>query len=140
MDRKEFLIKLGMGTTVAIAFTCLGGCGESDGINAPTPPSNVDFIIDLSEPSNSSLNNIGGSLLRNGIIIGRISESEFTALSQACTHQGTTVQFQLNNNRFHCPNHGSNFSLQGNVINGPAASPLKKFNTELNGNLLRVFG
>lgn len=139
MDRKEFLIKFGKGTAAAVAFTCLGGCGESDGITSP-PPQNVDFVLDLTESANSSLNNVGGSLLRNGIIIGRISETEFTAVSQACTHQGTTVQFQLSNNRFHCPNHGSNFSLQGNVINGPAASPLKKYNTELNENLLRVFG
>lgn len=140
MDRKEFLIKFGKGTAAAVAFTCLGGCSESEGITAPPTPTNVDFTLDLTESANSSLNNIGGSLIRNGIVIGKVSQTEFSAVSQACTHQGTTVQFQQSNNRFHCPNHGSNFNLNGGVINGPATSPLKKFNTELNGNLLRVFG
>jgi Rieske Fe-S protein len=49
------------------------------------------------------------------------------------------VLFEANNNRFNCPNHGSNFNKEGVAINGPATAALRKYNTTLTGNLLRVF-
>jgi cytochrome b6-f complex iron-sulfur subunit len=64
------------------------------------------------------------------LIIARAKDGTFIAVSQACTHQGTTVDFDLSGNRFHCSNHGSNFGLTGSVINGPATSPLKAFKTK----------
>ncbi len=140
MNRKEFIYKFGVGTAALTVCSCMMGCGGEDEVTGPPPPpANVDFTLDLTDPANSSLTSNGGSLYRGGILVGRVNASTFIALSQVCTHQGTTVQFQLANNRIHCPNHGSNYTLDGTVINGPAAQALRKYNTELNGNLLRVF-
>lgn len=138
MDRKEFLITSGKIAVFTVASTCFFNCGSnsSDSINAPT---NVDFTIDLSTQEGQPLSNVGGSVYKNGIVIARVSQSQFTALSQACTHQGTTVNYEPGSSRFHCPNHGSNFDINGNVINGPASRNLTKYNTTLNGNSLRVF-
>jgi cytochrome b6-f complex iron-sulfur subunit len=136
MNRKEFILKAGFGTVAIACATCLGGC-EVDSV--PSAPENVDFTLDLSAPANTALTNVGGSKTQSGVLIGRVSDTGFVAVGQACTHQGTTVQFQLSNNRFHCPNHGSNFALDGGVINGPASSPLRQYNTSLDRSLLRVF-
>lgn len=99
----------------------------------------VDFTLDLTLAPNTVLNNVGGSLTTNGIIVARLSTNEVVALSQACTHQGTTIQFRPSSGDFRCPNHGSQFSVTGSVTQGPASRPLRRFNTELNGTSLRVF-
>ena len=140
MDRKEFLLKAGQCTAVLVFGSCLNSCspGSSTG-NIPTAPQNVDFTLDLSKQENSALNSVGGYLYQGGIIIAKINDNTFSALSQVCTHQGATVDYEASAKRFHCPNHGSNFDINGNVINGPAASPLQKYNTSLIGTNLRVY-
>ena len=138
MDRKEFLITVGKGAAVAGLVLC-AGCSINGGGDIPTAPSNVDMTLDLTKSTYSSLNNVGGSVVVNGIIIGRTSANSFVAVSAACTHQGTTIQSQLNNNRFYCDNHGSTFAFDGTVTRGPAAKALTRYNTALSGTNLRVF-
>ncbi|MGE5680190.1 MAG: ubiquinol-cytochrome c reductase iron-sulfur subunit [Bacillota bacterium] len=138
MDRKSFLLTSGKAAAFAALSTCFLQCSK-DNSNSINAPQNVDFTIDLSTPEGQVLNNVSGALYKNGIVIARISQTQFTALSQACTHQGTTVNYEAGNNRFHCPNHGSNFDVNGNVINGPASRNLTKYNVTLNGNLLRIY-
>jgi cytochrome b6-f complex iron-sulfur subunit len=75
----------------------------------------------------------------NGIIVARTTSGAYLAVSQACTHEGTTVTYQLNGDRFFCPNHGSTFSTTGAVLNGPANRALTQYKTSLAGNNLRVF-
>lgn len=138
MDRKEFLLKAGQCTAVLVFGSCFASC-SSNSSNSPTAPQNVDFTLDLSKPENSALNSAGGYTYQNGIIIAKINDNTFSALSQTCTHQGATVNYDPSANRFHCPRHGSNFDVNGGVINGPAGSPLQKYNTSLNGTMLRVY-
>ena len=137
MDRKEFLATLGKGAAIAGLAYCVG-CSVNN-TDIPTAPTNVNMTLDLTQPNYSALNSVGGSIVTNGIIIGRVNSNTFVAVSAACTHQGTTIEFQLNNNRFFCNSHGSTFALNGNVINGPASQPLTKYNTSLTGNSLRVY-
>jgi cytochrome b6-f complex iron-sulfur subunit len=140
MKRKEFLYKFGVGTAALTVCNCMIGCSSEDDVTGtPPPPANVDFTLDLNDAANSALNNNGGSVYRGSLLVGRVNATIFIAVSQVCTHQGTIVQFQLSSNRIHCPNHGSNFNFDGAVINGPATQPLRKYNTELSGSLLRVF-
>ncbi len=135
MDRKEFLSLLGLSVGGMVVASCLGGCSQ----DSVAPRSDVDFTLDLTDSANAALQNNGGFVVRQGVIVARTVNGEFIAVSAACTHQGTTVQYQVNNNRFFCPNHGSNFSESGAVINGPANRPLQRFSTELMGDLLRIF-
>jgi cytochrome b6-f complex iron-sulfur subunit len=135
MNREQFLKQLGM---VALA-TC-AGCGMYACSSEDEPaPANADFTLDLTESTNASLNNVGGSVTKNGIIVARFSTTEFVAVSVACTHQGTPVTYRNTQKDFYCSNHGSRFSTAGAVIQGPANRPLKQYNTELTGNVIRVF-
>ncbi len=137
MDRKEFLSNLGVGAAAIICSSCLGGCQPLDTVvGAPT---NIDITLDLTASVNSGLIQSGGTLYRDGIVIARTAAGTYIAVSSACTHAGTTVQYEAGGNRFHCPAHGSNFASDGSVINGPANSPLGKYNTTLTGSSLRVF-
>lgn len=142
MDRKEFLAQLGLTSAAIFAGACLSGCSKDDsnpGGGGTTPPASVDFTINLADPNFNSLNNPGGFIYQSGIIIARTLSDQYIAVSQACTHQGTSVVFQANNQRFFCPNHGSTFSTTGAVTGGPAPTALRRFNTSVNGTTLRVF-
>lgn len=134
MDRKEFLSLLGLSVGGAVVASCLGGCTKDS-----VAPSNVDFTLDLSSPANAKLLNNGGYLVTNGVIVAKTINGDYVAVSASCTHEGTTVQYQSSNNRFHCPNHGANFDTNGSVINGPATRSLHEYNTSLSGNTLRVY-
>jgi len=137
MDRKEFLSIVGISAAGLLYTSCVTGCKIPDTVvNAPT---NVDFSLDLSAPENSSLTKDGGYLYNSGIIVARVTEGHFIAVSSACTHQGSTVVYQSGSNRFYCPSHGSAFAENGSVQQGPARSALHQYNVSLDGSTLRVY-
>jgi cytochrome b6-f complex iron-sulfur subunit len=137
MDRKEFLASLGIGAAAFVCLSGLQGCQVNNPVSAA--PTNVDFTLDLTDPANSALKNNGGYIYKSGIIVARTTSGTFVAVYSACTHEGTTVTFESSNNRFHCAAHGSNFSTNGSVINGPANQALHQYNLSLTGNSLRVY-
>jgi cytochrome b6-f complex iron-sulfur subunit len=96
------------------------------------------FTIDLS----SKLTSIGDSTVSNGVILVRIAAGEtadaFTAVQVACTHQGTSINYNTGQGIFICPLHGSEFSKTGAVVLGPASSPLQKYTVTIDGNNLTV--
>lgn len=134
MDRKEFLSQLGLGSAAVFMGACMAGCSK-DGAT----PASVDFTLDLSATANAALNTAGGYVYKNNVIVARTLQNTYIAVSQACTHEGTSVQFQGGNNRFYCPAHGATFSVTGTVTGGPANKPLVQYNTQLTGTTLRVF-
>jgi cytochrome b6-f complex iron-sulfur subunit len=142
MDRKDFLSQVGVGAAAFLAPICLGGiagCGKSSsGSNSsvPSPPSSVDFTLDV---SSGALASNGGFLVSQGILVARTNAGAFLAVSAACTHEGTTVNYNAANNNFVCPNHGARFSSTGMVTLGPATTNLKSYNTSLTNSTLRIY-
>lgn len=51
-------------------------------------------------------------------------EGGFYAISRVCTHLGCLVS--ANETTFNCPCHGSRFSRDGAVVDGPASQPLQQ--------------
>lgn len=136
---------MGLSIGGGIAISCLNSCAKEDGANpggnngGGGGGSKVDFTLDLNDPSNSALNANGGFLVKNRVIVARTQGGSYIAVAAACTHEGTIIQYQGGNQRFLCPNHGSAFSEMGSVLNGPATSALKQYQTALAGTSLRVF-
>lgn len=126
-----------MGATAGgvLFASCFSACKKSS--DTGTKP--LSFTLDLNDSANAALKTNGGYLVSNGVIVAKTLSGNYIAVAAACTHQGTTVQYDSSGNRFHCPNHGSNFTTTGAVINGPATTALQQYNTELTGSSLRVF-
>jgi Rieske Fe-S protein len=145
MDRKEFLTTFGFGLAAICAGGCLASCSKSStdtpgGGTGTTPPTGVNFTVDL----NNEIKNVGESVIRNGVIVVRLATgsaaSSFAAVQVACTHEGTAIAFNNTQTRFICPNHGSQFTTEGAVLNGPASRNLKKYNIAVASNTMTVTG
>ena len=59
------------------------------------------------------------------ILLRRVSDTDFVALSTKCTHRGCQVENA--GTQLACPCHGSVFSLTGERLQGPADRPLTRF-------------
>jgi len=149
MERKDFLSKMGIGIAAVCAGCSLYSCG-SDPKDEPTPgtgggtvnppPSNGTNIFNLN--LDSDIKNIGDFKVASGVILVRLAAGAtafaFTAVQVACTHQGTSINYNAAQGKFICPNHGSQFSTDGAVLLGPAASALKVYNVVVSGSTLTV--
>jgi cytochrome b6-f complex iron-sulfur subunit len=139
MERKEFLSLLGLGSAAVFTAVCMVGCSKEAATQGGTAPTNVDFTLDLTLPANANLVAKGGYIYSNGIIVALTAAGNYIAVSQACTHEGVSVQYVSSQDLFYCPSHGAKFSDTGTVISGPTSSALKQYNTSLNGTSLRVY-
>ena len=101
-----------------------------------TPPATALATVDV---STGKLATNGGYVVINGIVIARTNTGTFLAVSAACTHKGTNVQYVASANDFYCPNHGAKFSSTGVVTLGPAATNLTQYKTTLTGTSLSVY-
>ncbi len=138
MERRAFLGSLGA-PILAACTVCMAACSKSSGSSSATPVS-ADFTIDLG----TNLLTVGSTIVQSGVIVVRLAAgnlpASFTAVAVACTHEGTSINYNTAGNKFICPNHGSTFSTNGTVTLGPAGSSLKQFNITINGASMRVNG
>ncbi len=91
------------------------------------------FCLDLADPANAALRDVGGARVvaigSAHVIVVRVTDSEFVALSAVCTHAGCLVRYASAAMDLECPCHGSQFALDGSVMRGPAATPLATYST-----------
>jgi Rieske Fe-S protein len=126
----------------ALATAVLGFIPEvADAATGITQQKNGKFQIDLSK--NPTLNKVGGALqipLSDGSTAALVRVAKgatakaFTAIYLTCTHQGATVQEV--GNMWLCPLHGSEYTLAGKVIKGPAQSNLQKIPFTVSKNMV----
>jgi cytochrome b6-f complex iron-sulfur subunit len=136
MERRQFFSYISLGAASLVVSKSLISCAKDN--TSPGSPQTVDFTLDLNNSSYSALKNRGGSLYHNSVVIVHTNSDQFVALSQICTHQSCTVEFD-GSSGLQCPCHGSTFALSGAVTGGPAPSALKSYKTSLSGTSLRVY-
>lgn len=69
-----------------------------------------------------------GGVIRHGgeqVAVSRDESGRATAVSAICTHLGCVVGWNAVDRTWDCPCHGSRFSETGEVLYGPAVSPLE---------------
>jgi Rieske Fe-S protein len=68
-----------------------------------------------------------GTIIRSGlkkIAVYKDEANQVHAFSAVCPHLGCYVRWNSDERSFDCPCHGSRFSCEGKVINGPALNDL----------------
>jgi len=74
---------------------------------------------------------------QDNCIMVRISEDEYVAYSQKCTHLSCAVYYSAKNDRLECPCHRGFFSIKdGSVLQGPPPRPLPRIVLQATGGKL----
>jgi Rieske Fe-S protein len=143
MKRNEFVKQCGTGCiSLLIAPSILQACAGVKYLQAPIQ--NNEMILPLS--SFKVVNESGTSYLpfivaeneslRYPVCVYRADEATYEAVWMRCTHRGT--ELRAYGDRLQCPAHGSEFTKNGAVQNGPADEPLKTFIAAVDGDLLKI--
>lgn len=108
----------------------------------------VNLYLDISSTLYIELSTIGGFVYvtggYKGIVIYRVSPDEFVAYDRACPFDPTLAcaRIEMDPSGITMTDSccGSNFSvLDGSIIKGPATQPLKRYHTQYDGQILRVW-
>jgi menaquinol-cytochrome c reductase iron-sulfur subunit len=65
-------------------------------------------------------------------------DNRIVAFGPNCTHLGCAYHWEAGQKDFYCPCHASVFSIDGNVMSGPAPRPLDRFETKMQGSKLLI--
>lgn len=135
LGRRGFLTLLGAGGASAAA-SALPGCAPDDGpapsVTVPAPDGSGRVIFKVFDFP--ALNRPGGAVIARApgmdpLLVARTPFGGVAAVSAICTHQGCPLGFESPD--VVCPCHQSRFSLDGEVLHGPARAPLKTVKAEL---------
>ena len=129
MDRRTFIHQGCLACAAAvIAPTFLSSCGSAQPIAGGLEGD------DLVVPSSAFAKKDGGkkpyvvvthAQLKQPVAVFSTSEGGYRALLMRCPHKG--AELRVTGDRLECPAHGSVFTDQGAVTEGPASSPLRTF-------------
>jgi Rieske Fe-S protein len=76
-----------------------------------------------------------GAIIRRGlhkVAVHRTQEGQVIQCSAVCPHLDCVVAWNSAEQTWDCPCHGSRFTAEGKVFNGPANSDLKRLDSEEN--------
>lgn len=66
------------------------------------------------------------------------TDNKVVAFGPQCTHLACAYHWEMSVGKFVCPCHGSEFSIEGKVLAGPAARPLDQYATKIENNRLQL--
>ncbi|HTP08196.1 MAG TPA: Rieske 2Fe-2S domain-containing protein [Anaerolineae bacterium] len=116
MARRDFLALFGRGALWATAGVTVVVLLRYLSFTEPTPPQ----IFVLNEPSAYPLDST--TPVADGRAFIKHDERGLYAINATCTHLGCLVKQSATG--FDCPCHGSRYTANGAVTNGPAIQPL----------------
>ena len=131
MDRRKFVLQscnLCLALSAGMVASSLASCGAALPVyktaidkNTVTVPKALfsATAFQIIQPKNMYYN----------IGLKKENDGTFTALLLRCTHADN--QLTPAGNGFKCTLHGSTFNSEGQVTNGPAERPLKRYPTEI---------
>lgn len=91
--------------------------GEAIRFDSPSTPQNTAFVM-----ADGGGDNAKGDLAFAGYAVKANGKIDLLAVN--CSHLGCAVDFNGGAKRFDCPCHGSRFTIDGQVLHGPAVYPL----------------
>jgi Rieske Fe-S protein len=145
--RRAFCLQSCQTLSLAAIASAIAGCGGSPTSASSSLPalrtvngSVSGGVVSLTIDSASPLASTGSAALvatsSGNFLVSRAGEA-FTALTAVCTHEGCVVS-NFQSGTYECPCHGSQYSISGSVIKGPATRSLSQFTTRFANNVLTI--
>jgi len=119
MSRRQFFVKLGVGS---VAVAALGTAGFAYEYLSPNVLYEPSPVVDAGKPDQYAPDSVTLDP-QTAIYIVRATDG-FFALSAICTHLGCLTAYKPDLGIIACPCHGSKFNKEGVKIEGPAPKPL----------------
>ncbi len=115
VPRKTVIAGAGIGLAAASLAACSSGgdSGSSSG-EASAAPDVLTTTADVP---------VGSGIVVGEVVVTQPEAGDFKGFSAVCTHTGCLIN-EVADGTINCPCHGSKFSLDGEVVNGPATRPL----------------
>ncbi len=125
--RRDFLRTVGL-STVAVGSGCsLFLKTRTSDLKVPVDQDQVD----LSFATYPVLNQTGGEVVLTqkdtSILVFRRTDETFGAMDITCTHWGCHVRYSPKKDDIFCPCHGSRYTINGAVTEGPAEDALRSY-------------
>lgn len=127
MNRREFVGWMTMGAII----TSVVGCNA----NQEGEASNEFQVIGTLDELETE-----GSLTDNmtGVIVLRNTDGDLIALDRTCPHQSCAVSLDDDGKQLICPCHDSQFTLEGELVEGPAQKGLTNYEVKTEDNEVLV--
>lgn len=132
MQRREFVRRLPVVTTgvfVGATSLSLGACAGLGYVDPRPVPGGLAVSSSLVEGMRMAF--LQSHDMERPVLLWTNEESEVTAVLLSCTHRGCQPEPMLD--RLVCPCHASEFSLAGEVLQGPAEEALARFEVTREG-------
>jgi nitrite reductase/ring-hydroxylating ferredoxin subunit len=141
MNREEFIKVCGLSCAGLISTSLfLQGCAGTKYLNADINGNFMEIPLSAFSTENGSGSRdylvVENSKLSYPIAVYRHDFETYTALLMRCTHQGT--ELRVFGDRLECPAHGSEFTNNGSVQNGPADNELRTFPVLIESEILMI--
>ena len=134
MKRRNFISKIMASFGIAVSIpVILNSCDDED---SSVPEEGL--VIDLSDPKYDSLENEGGFIYEENIIVTYLGGNEYVALARYCTYDGIEIEYITSIENFRCKGCQSVYDKNGNVVNGPAVDGVKAYTVTKDGNTLTI--
>jgi Rieske Fe-S protein len=131
MHRRDFILRLPVVTSgLALGATALSlaGCAGARYVVPREEPGRLRVARGELGGGDAFLQAPG---MERPVYVRRLASGELVAVLASCTHQG--CQPEPVGDRLVCPCHGSEFTFEGAVLQGPAERPLTRYPVTLEG-------
>lgn len=130
IDRRTVIAGAGI-VAAAAALTACSTTGEAESASAPASdgqqsPGSAGAIAKTADIP------VGGGVIVGSTVVTQPSAGTFVGLDSTCTHAGCKVS-SISEGTIRCRCHGSEFALDGTVVNGPASRPLASKSVRVEG-------
>ncbi|WP_413167166.1 ubiquinol-cytochrome c reductase iron-sulfur subunit [Capilliphycus salinus ALCB114379] len=143
MKRREFMTWVGIGGLASYLPVALAACSPQKTQSQSTANSvdsegyqSIGTLEQLTEK---------GELLSKELAMGSVlviqkpdNPQEIIAVNPTCPHAGCSVNWKADQKAFLCPCHDSKFAADGQLLEGPAEEPLKRYQAKLEGQTILV--
>ena len=138
MERRTFLSLMGLGW-LATSFPMVVAAfldKQQPTTAAPSDFKPVGTVSQLESNGQISLKQFFGP--EPILVVREPKTAKVIAVNPTCTHRGCLINWKAQEEVFDCPCHHSQFSVNGQVLRGPADDPLQTYTVEVQGQQVLV--